>query len=166
MVGGMKSGAMRCIVRIDAEKPKNQHCWEVKIIRSGNSFHQSFSDSKYGGKRAALLAAKKRRDVELKKRPAMTGYDQAMTLKATNKSGIAGVRKTVRVVRRGKRKWTYEVWAATGTPRSGGRTNTRYFSINKLGNKGARLAAITQRAAWLESLRLSTPGVTPRRRRP
>jgi hypothetical protein len=151
----MKYGAMRCIVRIDVEKPRQQHCWEVKIIRPGNSFHQSFSDSKCGGKRAALVAAKKCRDIELKKRPAMTGYDQALVLKPTNKSGIAGVRKTVRVVRRGKKKWSYDVWAATGTPKTGERTNTRYFSVNKLGNKGARLAAIAQRAEWVDSLRKS-----------
>ena len=146
---------MRCIVRIDVAKPREQHCWEVKIIRPGNSFHQSFSDSKWGGKRAALIAAKKCRDIEVKKRPAMTGYDQALTLKTNNKSGIAGVRRTIRIVRRGKKKWEYDVWAATGTPRSGERTNTRYFSINKLGNKGARLAAIAQREEWVESLRRS-----------
>lgn len=151
----MKQTAMRCIVRIDVDKPKKQHCWEVKIIRPVNSFHQSFSDSRYGGKGVALRAAKSCRDIELAKRPAMTGYEQAIKLKVTNKSGIAGVRRTVRAVRRGEKEWNYQVWAVTGTPVTGGKTKTRYFSIDKMGDKAARLAAMALRQEWLESLRLS-----------
>lgn len=151
----MSNRDLRCIVRIDVDKPKQQHCWLVKIIRPGNSFHRSFSDSKFGGKKLALIAAKKCRNKELKKRPAMSSYEQAIRLKKTNTSGIVGVRRTKRVVGRGASARSYDVWAATGTPVTGGRTTTRYFSVSTLGVKKAKAAAIAQRLEWQESLRKS-----------
>jgi hypothetical protein len=151
----MSKPDLRCIVRIDVEKPKQQHCWLVKIIRPGNSFHRSFSDSKLGGKKKALEAAMKCRDKELKKRPAMSSYEQAIRPKSTNKSGIVGVRRTKRIVGRGVGKKFYDVWAATGTPETGGKTKTRYFSISTMGVKKAKTAAIAQRMEWQESLRKS-----------
>ena len=138
----MSKKDLTCIVRIDVDKPKQQHCWLVKIVRTGNSFHRSFSDSKFGGRRRALEAAMKCRDKELKKRPAMTAYEQAIRPRATNTSGIVGVRRTKRVVRRGKKTWSYDVWAVTGTPESGGKTKTRYFSTGTVGVKKAKAAAI------------------------
>lgn len=159
----MKSSRLHCIVRIDVDRPRSQHCWEVKIIRPGNSFHRSFSDSKFGGRRKALEAAMKCRDRELKKRPAMTSYEQAIRPKSSNTSGIVGVRRTVRKVRRGKRVWSYDVWVATGTPVSGGRTKTRYFSIGRLGPRKAKAAAIAQRKEWEDSLRRSVKQKSRRR---
>lgn len=149
----MSRQKLNCIVRID--EPKKQHCWEVKIIRAGNSFHRSFSDSKYGGKRRALAAAIRCRDDEIKLRPAMNAYDQAIRPKKTNKSGTVGVRRTKRVVKRGNRSWIYDVWAVTGTPVSGGKSKTRYFSIDGMGERNARAAAISLRKEWEESLRSS-----------
>jgi len=151
----MSGKKMRCIVRIDVDKPKQQHCWEVKIIRAGNSFHRTFSDSKFGGKRRALAAAMKCRDRELKKRPAMSSYEQALRPRITNTSGIVGVRRTKRLVRRGDKSWSYDVWAVTGTPESGGKTKTRYFSINSMGVRKAKAAAVALRQQWTESLRRS-----------
>ena len=151
----MSKKDLTCIVRIDVDKPKHQHCWLVKIVRKGNSFHRSFSDSKFGGRRRALEAAMKCRDKELKKRPAMTAYEQAIRPRATNTSGIVGVRRTKRVVRRGKKTWSYDVWAVTGTPESGGKTKTRYFSTGTVGVKKAKAAAIALRKEWEESLRKS-----------
>ena len=149
---------LRCIVRIDVDEPKQQHCWEVKIIRTENSFHRSFSDSKYGSKERALAAAIRCRNKELKKRPAMNAYEQAIRPKITNKSGIVGVRRTKRKVRRGENEWSYDVWAVTGTPESGGKTKTRYFSIDGMGERNAKAAAIALRQEWEESLRVSVEG--------
>lgn len=160
----MKPRRLRCIVRIDIDKPRTQHCWEVKIIRPGDSFHRSFSDSRHGGKQKALRAAIACRDEQLALRPAMNSYEQAVRPKKTNKSGIVGVRRTVREVRRGKRVWKYDVWAATGTPTSGGRSKTRYFSINQYGVRKARQMAIAQRKEWEESLRASVESGTPAKR--
>jgi hypothetical protein len=145
-----------CIVRIDVSKPKAQHCWEVKIIRPENSFHRSFSDSKHGGREKAYDAAVKCRDEELKKRPAMNSYEQAIRPKRTNKSGIVGVRHGEKIVRREKKFWTYPAWIATGTPISGGKTKTKYFVISVLGSsRAAKEAAVAQRKEWEESLRKS-----------
>jgi len=151
----MKTRSLRCIVRIDVERPRSQHCWEVKIIRSGDSFHRSFSDSKFGGKQRALEEAIKCRDRELEQRPTMSSFEQAIRPKVTNKSGIVGVRRTTRMVRRDGRTWNYRVWAVTGTPVSGGKSKTRYFSIDGMGERKARAAAIQQRKDWEESLRAS-----------
>lgn len=153
----MKSNSeLACIVRIDVEKPKTQHCWEVKIIRPENSFHRSFSDSKFGGKEGALVAAKKCRDVELMLRPALNAYEQAIRPKITNKSGIVGVRRGEKIVTRGAKSWSYPAWIATGTPFSGGKTKTKYFAISQYGSSAAaKGAAISQRRVWEKSLKAS-----------
>lgn len=145
------------IVRIDIDKPRQQHCWEVKIVRTRGSFHRSFSDSVYGGKDAAREAAMRCRDAELKKHPAMTGYDQAMRPKKNNKSGIVGVRFGQRVVRRGSKSWTYPAWIATGTPISGEKPKIKYFTLSTHDNSSrkAKEAAISQRRAWERSLKAS-----------
>lgn len=135
-----------------------QRGWELKIVRSKKSFYRSFSDSKYGGKARALAAAIRCRDKELKARPIVSSYEQAIRPKATNKSGIVGVRRTKRQVRRGKKAWSYDVWAATGTPESGGKTKTRYFSIAGMGERKAKAAAIALRKEWEQSLRASIEG--------
>jgi len=144
------------IVRIDVDKPKKQHCWEVKIIRASGVFHRSFSDAVCGGKEKALEEAIKCRDEELKKRPALNAYEQAIRPKKNNKSGIVGVRKGDRIVKRGKREYRYPAWIVTGTPLSGGKTKTRYFVISVIGsNKLAKEMAIEQRREWEVSLKRS-----------
>lgn len=151
----MKARSLRSIVRIDQDKPRSQHAWQVRIIRRDGSFTRLFSDSKHGGRKAALAAAIKCRDAELKRRPAKTSYEQALQLKANNTSGIVGVRRGVRKVRRGKKVWSYDVWVATGTPISGQPSKTRYFSVEALGERKAKAAAIAQRKEWERSLRAS-----------
>jgi hypothetical protein len=147
---------LHCIVRIDVDEPKKQHCWEVKIIRPRNSFHRSFSDSKYGGNEEALEAAIKCRDEELKTRPAMNSYEQAIKPKKTNRSGIVGVRWGEKVVSRGNKEWTYPAWIVTGTPESGGKTKTKHFVADVYGGKKkAFAAAVSQRNAWEMSLKAS-----------
>lgn len=151
-VSFMKARSLRSIVRIDQDKPRSQHAWQVRIIRTDGSFTRLFSDSKHGGRKGALAAAIKCRDTELKKRPAKSSYEQALQVKANNTSGIVGVRRGVRKVRRGKKVWSYDVWVATGTPISGAPSKTRYFSIEALGERKAKAAAIAQRKEWEKSL--------------
>jgi hypothetical protein len=144
------------IARIDAEKSR-QHCWEVKIVRTPaeNSFHRSFADKKYGGKTAALAAAIKCRDEEIKSRPALNSYEQAIRPKKNNKSGIVGVREGLKIVTRGAKSWQYPAWVVTGTPVAGGKTKTKYFVIAVHGKRAAKALAIEQRREWEESLRES-----------
>lgn len=152
----MNNRPQQHIVRIDVDKPKKQHCWEVKIIRASGVFHKSFSDAVWGGKASALEAALKCRDSELKNRPALNSYEQAIKPKATNKSGIVGVRKCLKIVKRGTKVYEYPAWAVTGTPISGGKTKTKYFVISVIGSsKLAKEMAIEQRREWEESLKKS-----------
>jgi hypothetical protein len=152
----MKASPYPHIVRIDVDKPKKQHCWEVKIIRIKGMFHKSFSDTVCGGTKKALDAAIRCRDEELKIRPALNSYEQAIRPKKTNRSGIVGVRKGMKIVTRGKKRWEYPAWIVTGTPISGGKTKTKYFVISTIGsNKTAKEMAIDQRREWEEMLRLS-----------
>jgi len=148
---------MRHIVRIDVEKPTNQHCWEVKIRRASGMFHRTFSDSKHGGKAGALEAAQSCRDAEVKARPALNAFERAVRPRRTNRSGIVGVRYGAKIVRRGDKVWSYPAWIATGTPVSGGRTKTKYFTLSTYGDssKRAKEAAIQQRATWERQLKAS-----------
>ncbi|MCR6655745.1 MAG: hypothetical protein NVV63_07995 [Opitutus sp.] len=145
------------ITRIDVEKPHSQHCWEVKIVRKhGESFHKSFSDSKHGGKNGALAAAIRCRDEEIKKRPALNSFEQAIRLKKSNRSGTVGVRLGTKVVRRGTSEWVYPGYVVTGTPVSGGKPKTKYFTFKSYGSeKAAKAAALGQRRAWEKSLKAS-----------
>ena len=146
---------LHCIVRIDSKK-SGQHSWQVKIVRTENSFHRSFSDSKFGSKQAALRAAIVCRDRELRKRPPSTSYDRAIRPKKTTSSGIVGVRRGQKVVSKGKRSWTYPCWIATGTPVAGGKPTTRYFPFDRHGGSTkAKAAALKQRRAWEKSLKAS-----------
>jgi hypothetical protein len=94
----------------------------------------------------------------------MNSYEQAIRPKTTNRSGIVGVRRGEKVVRRGKKSWKYPCWIATGTPISGGKTKTKYFSVSLYGSSGAaKEAAIRQRRVWERSLKAS---VTAKSRQP
>lgn len=150
------NSAIPHIVRIDVDEPKKQHCWEVKIIRASGIFHRSFSDAKCGGKEKALEKAIKCRDEEMKSRPALNSYEQAIRPKRTNRSGIVGVRRGVKIVKRGKHVYEYPAWIVTGTPVSGGKTKTRYCVISVVGSNAlAKAMAIEQRREWEESLKAS-----------
>lgn len=152
----MKYPRFYCIVRQDSTKPKSYHAWEVKIIRRENSFYRSFSDRKFGGKQQALVAAMKCRDKEVALRPRSNSYENAIRLKRTNSSGIVGVRGPhLKVIKRGKKTWSYEVFTATGTPESGGPSKTKDFYIAVWGKRVAKAMAIEQRRQWEEELRLS-----------
>jgi len=144
------------ISRVDSGKLKKRPTWEVRIVRAGTAFHRSFADVTYGGKKAALAAAIRCRNAELKKRPLTSSYELAIRPKANNKSGIVGVREGERVARRGRKVWRYPAWIVTGTPISGGKTTTRYFiKADFKSNKAAKEAAIRQRRAWERSLKAS-----------
>ena len=147
---------LKNISRIDSGKSKQRPTWAVRIVRAGSAFHRSFADAAHGGKKAALAAAIRCRDAELKRRPVTSSYEQAMRPKANNTSGIVGVREGERVARRGRKVWRYPAWIVTGTPVSGGKTTTKYFiKANFKSNKAAKEAAIRQRRAWERSLKVS-----------
>ncbi len=149
---------LRNIVRIKPGKTRHS-CWVVRIVRASPkvSFSKSFSDKKYGGKKAALQAALACRDQKLKAYPLINSKLRSIgTPTASNKSGITGVRRGMKVIKRGKKKWQYPAWIATGTPISGGKTKTAYFVFDVHGgSRAAKAKAVKQRQEWERSLRKS-----------
>jgi hypothetical protein len=149
---------LRNILRIQSRKTR-QYSWVVRIVRASPkvSFSQSFSDKKYGGKKAALKAALACRDQKLKAYPLINSKLRSIGVTtASNKSGITGVRRGMKVIKRGKKKWEYPAWIATGTPISGGKSKTCYFVFDVHGgSRAAKALAIKQRQEWEKSLRKS-----------
>ncbi len=75
------------ITRFDLE---NRRGYMVRIARSGNRIHQYFSDSKYGGKRKALAAAKSAYEELLEELgPAENSTRDKLT--SRNTTGVVGV---------------------------------------------------------------------------
>lgn len=142
---------LTCITRIDIETPSRTHGWEVRVRRRHLPVSEFFSDSRHGGKRKALAAAKEFRDWIVAEHPKMPRSERAQMVMETNTSGIPGVRRAVKKISRGGKEYHYEVWTAEGTPRPGTR-KTRDFYISKLGEEDALDAAIAQRAEWLVEL--------------
>ena len=59
------------IHRIDHDGSRT-HCWRVIVQRRRRSYGRSFSDRRYGGSQAALVAAKGYRDEVIRSNPALS----------------------------------------------------------------------------------------------
>ena len=114
--------------------------WEVRLQRRGEKTEKFFSDSGYGGKRAALEAAKEFRDeIETKSRK-YTVEELAENPSARNRSGVVGVRLHKQVDTRGEYEFHYWYWVAQWTDGHGKR-RTRSYSVHTHGDDEAfRLA--------------------------
>ena len=71
--------------------------WEVRFSRKGNKVAKFFSDTKYGGKRAALAAAKECRDELELEHKKYTVEELAKRPSKRNTSGTVGVRLINRI---------------------------------------------------------------------
>ena len=88
------------------------------------------------------------RDEAVKNLRPIPRSELARRVTARNTSGIPGVRRRVKPLKKaGGKIFNYEVWTATGSPQPGQR-KTRDFYISKLGEDDAREAAIAQRLRW------------------
>jgi hypothetical protein len=114
--------------------------WEVRMQRQRESYCKLFSDSIYGGKLAALRAAKEYRDnIDAQSRK-MTVADKSLTPSDRNRSGIVGVRQHQQIDRRGDYEYHYWYWVAQWTD-GHGRRRTKSFAVEKWGDAEAfRLA--------------------------
>jgi hypothetical protein len=119
----------------------------VRIVRRGIRVTEFFSDKKYGGKAGALSEAIHFRDTKVRELKPVPRSEIARRKTARNTSGIPGVRRRVKPLKRGEKVFEYVVWTATGSPEPGKR-KTRDFYVSRLGDDDAREAAIAQRLAW------------------
>ena len=140
----------RCITRV-VEPAKRTLGWNVRIIRRGIRITEFFSDKKYGGNAGALSEAMHFRDEKSRELQPLSRVELARRKTARNTSGIPGVRRRAKPVKRGEKVFEYVVWTASGSPAPGVR-KTRDFYVSKLGEDDAREAAIAQRLRWEQEM--------------
>lgn len=110
--------------------------WEVRMQRRGERIEKFFSDLAYGGKRAALQAAKSYRDEVDLQYQKYTVKELSEKPSIRNRSGMVGVRLHQQKDRRGEFEYYYWYWVAQWTD-GHGRRRTRSFSIHQYGDEGA-----------------------------
>ena len=142
-----RTEGLRCITRIVTHGAKKSRGWEVRIIRRGIALAEYFADGKFGGKAGALSEAMHWRDDAVKNLKPIPRSEIARRVTKRNTSGIPGVRRAIKRVKRLGRVLEYAVWEATGSPEPNKR-KTLAFPVKKLGEDNAREAAIAQRLKW------------------
>ena len=118
--------------------------WEVRMQRRGRKSEKFFSDNVYGGKLAALQAAKEFRDeleVELRK---YSTRELSLKPSVRNRSGVVGVRLHQQKDRRGEYEYFYWYWIAQWTD-GRGRRKTKSFSVHQYGDEEAYRMACNAR---------------------
>tara|TARA_B100000686_G_C16552495_1_gene843370 strand:- start:107 stop:541 length:435 start_codon:yes stop_codon:yes gene_type:complete len=128
---------------------RGTNCAWVRIKYDGKSFQQSFSFKKYGGKRNAIKAAKRKRDQEGRKIYG-TNWPYAKysprKISPLNNSGEIGVSYSKKD----------QSWVATWQEGKGLRRNQKnaYFSINKYGQDKAKKLAVKARRIAVKANRV------------
>ena len=125
---------------------KGTNCAWVRIKYDGKSFQESFPFKKYGGKRKAIEAAKKRRDEKGHK---IYGSNwpyakySPRKISPLNSSGEIGVSYSEKD----------HAWVATWQEGVGKRRRQRnaYFSINKYGEAKAKRFAVKKRREMVKA---------------
>lgn len=142
--------------RLDA--PGNNWSWRVMITRDHKALcNKSFSDKKYGGAEAALLAAIDYRDRLLERAHPAFKKDRNQLLRRNNTSGLAGV---CRSAAKGR-----DYYVAQTLLPDGNRLR-RAFSVAKYGDARARELAVAERAkqlAQVEGYAVLDPAALPPR---
>ena len=127
----------RNVSRID-QPEKNNHGWYVRVRIAGELRSKFFSDRVYKGRPKALRAAVAFRDEVLAGAGRTPSGRSVMPPTARNKSGIVGVAPFTRTRADGRPGSSY--WIATWNPQPG-KVSRKFFSVDKLGERGALLAA-------------------------
>lgn len=113
--------------------------------RRGKKTEKFFSDNKFGGKRAALQAAKEFRDELEQLSRSYTVKELAEQPSVRNRSGVVGVRLHEQIDIRGEYEYHYWYWIAQWTDGLG-RRRTKSFSVHTHGDEEAfRLACEARR---------------------
>lgn len=136
------------ISRLDQESV-GTHGWQVRFQRKGVRYGRFFSDSAWGGEKAALAKAQQFRDRLLARAQRSSGEGAASARSHTgpaarNRSGVVGV---TRIIQRSATGMEYHFWQASWTSSEGDRQTIRY-SVLKHGDETAfELACIARRKA-------------------
>lgn len=141
----------RNISRIEisnADTDKTYGGWQVRFQRRGVKTDKFFSDIGYGGKRAALQAAKELRDSLEASTAKLTVAEKSTEPSIRNRSGIVGVRMHQQKDRRGDTEYQYWYWIAQWTD-GRGRRRTRSFSVHRHGEEEAFQMAVKARKQGL-----------------
>ena len=146
-----RTDQMRCILRISIAGPKKTRGWQVRVTRRGIQINEFFSDSKYGGRAGALSEAMHFRDATVRTLRPYPRSELARRATVRNTSGIVGVRRRVKPLKRDGKVREYIVWTASGSPRPNER-RTRDFYTTRLGEDKAREMAIAQRLRWEQQM--------------
>ena len=120
--------------------------WRVSIERQGKKHRKTFTDSMYGGKDAALLAAKAWRDRVFIVLPLDTRAQVAARVNATNTSGMAGVHCC------NDNQGATTRWVARAPKAKGQPSRSKTFSIAKYGAEQAFALAVQARQAFMAEL--------------
>lgn len=133
-----KSPAFRNIRRLDDDR-RSTHAWTVTLQRHNVIAVKMFSDSLWGGKRAALAAARAWRDQQLQTQ-AENEHKlwRRNRLRRNNRSGLVGVARYERKSRGGA------FWLASWVDEHGA-SRKRKFSVARWGEHGAKQNAIEER---------------------
>lgn len=118
--------------------------WLVRVQRRGRLTSRFFGDSRHGGKRGALQAAKAFRDAAEEQADPWDAQERAAMPSVRNRTGLVGVHRRIQTVRRGDYEFSYACWVAQWIDGHGHR-RTRSFSVTSLGERAARAAAIAAR---------------------
>lgn len=115
--------------------------YQVRLCRRGKYLTKLFSDTIYGGKRAALKAAREYRDSMVEDLPQpLTRQQLAKKKKANNTSDIPGVRFVRERDPKAAKGVLYEYWVAQWSPSPGVR-KTKRFSVKTHGMEKAKQLA-------------------------
>ena len=121
--------------------------WRVSIERQGKKHRKTFTDSMYGGKDAALLAAKAWRDRVFIALPLDSRAQVVARVNATNTSGVAGVHSSS-----DSRGGAATRWVARAPKTKGQALRSKTFSIAKYGAGQAFALAVQARQAFVAEL--------------
>ena len=165
-VSSARTESMRNILRIainaGPDGAKKTRGWQVRVTRRGIAINEFYSDAKFGGRAGALSEAMHFRDKTVRELRPIPRSELARRKTSRNTSGIPGVRRAIKKVKRRGKVFEYAVWSASGSPRPNER-HERNFYVSKLGEDAAREKAIEQRLRWEKQMEHSEKNRVPRR---
>jgi len=134
----------------DGGHVKGQQAWLVHLTRGGRSIQNTFSDSTYGGREAALFVARAFRDAVLEIVPPLTTREMRTRLRRNTPgdSEMTGVYYIAQTEKRSAR-WIACIDVADETKAAGRRTIRRTFNVTSLGYDAAKTADEEERIRML-----------------
>jgi hypothetical protein len=123
-------------VSYDEDGNQRSAGWMVRFNRRGKSYQSFFGDSKHGGEKKSLAAARADRDAKEPKYRMSTPAERLAAMKRRNTSGVIGVRWAERTIKKAKKTYTF-LFATPAWTGVKGQRHTAAFSVLKYGKKEA-----------------------------